>query len=497
MTTIIEQETDLGQVANTYRAALPINGAFEFSLTPLDRVGQPLWAAGLWGDPVTFFDGFGYGETQEAAEVSAWGEVAENFHATHALRRMHRRYASYQALLSEGIDAIDPVSLCLDAGCDYDPGRTLCWVEARRYPTHEPVLIPVEAAAASYQDIAPDADRKSWLMTPVTNGLGAGITFDQALSHGLCELIQRDGDSVTFRALDRGIAIELDDVRSGSTRRLLQRLAGLGIRVIPKIASTDFGIPVVYVVGADEHLEQAPFGLMLSACGEAAHPDRERALAKALQEFISSRARKRFMHGPLRDVAAVAPASYMDRLFSSEPGGDESRALQSVSEWVGMSKRDFFELIRDPVLSVKSRVMFSSLPTCDTNEAADAAALLKLLTERLSKNGLEIIYVPLSSDNDIICAVKAIVPGLEVETMSYGRIGRRNVQRLLDRDLGLVGIGKPAPGASPIRLSEEDRTALGGPAWLDRAAVDHVVGRLYGLYREPNGHTVARRLENR
>ncbi len=481
----------LSQVADTYRSALPKGDAFEFSLTPLDRVGQPLWAAGLWGDSSAFFDGFGYGETQAAAEVSAWGEVAENYFATHALRWLPRRYASYRTLRARGIDAVDPVSLCLDAGCDYTPDRMLCWIEARRYPTHEPVLVPVEAAAVSYQDIYPQAEQKSWLMTPITNGLGAGFSLEQALAHGICELIQRDGDSVTFRALDQGVAIDLDDVRSEGTRSLLGRLAETGIRVIPKVASTDFGIPVVYVVGVDEDIEDAPFGLMLSACGEAAHPDRERALAKALQEFVSSRSRKRFMHGPLGDVASVAPSSYMQRLFAGEPGGDESRALQCVTDWVKMTKADFFELIQDPILTVRSRIAFSSLPTCD------AMDLLPILSARLAEAGREILYVPLSDKNDRVYAVKAIVPGLEVETMSYGRIGRRNIERLLDRDLGLVGIGNPPVGASPIHLSEEDRGALGGEAWLDRAAVDRVVGGLYGLYREPNGHTVARHLENR
>ena len=38
---------------------------------------------------------------------------------------------------------------------------------------------------------------------------------------------------------------------------------------------------------------------MLSACGEACDPDRERALAKACREFAAARVRKTFSHGPI------------------------------------------------------------------------------------------------------------------------------------------------------------------------------------------------------
>ena len=46
---------------------------------------------------------------------------------------------------------------------------------------------------------------------------------------------------------------------------------------------------------------------MQTACGEAADLDRERALAKALLEFCSSRSRKAMSHGPLDLVGRIAP----------------------------------------------------------------------------------------------------------------------------------------------------------------------------------------------
>ncbi len=476
--------SEIEQAVATYRHALPMSRGYEFSLTPLDRIGQPLWAVGIWGDDHIFVDGFGYGATEAGAQVSALGEAAENYYASRALRSSERKTASFRNLQQNGIAAVDPVSLCLDAGCDYSPERIMTWVSARRFPSGDTVLVPIEAAAIGYNDISPTAHKESWVMMPITNGLGAGITLEQAISHGAMELIQRDGDSVSFRALDQGIAIDLDDVKNPATRDLLQKLDEEGIDVIAKLAEVDCGIPVIYVVGCDRDIHQAPFPLMLSACGEAADPDRERALEKALREYVSSRARKRFMHGPLADVASVAPKAYMDKLYADEYGGDETRALQSVMRWVEMPRAEFHEIIRDPILTVRSTVPFSSLPS--EPRGMDA------LAERLRENNLEILYLDFSEPGTGVFAVKVIVPGLEVETMSYGRIGARNLKRLLDRGSKIISIGDEKPGALRIHLTPQQEETFGGAAWLHPQELDRAVGDLYGLYREPNGHTIAR-----
>ncbi len=87
--------------------------------------------------------------------------------------------------------------------------------------------------------------------------------------------------------------------------------------------------------------------------------------------------------------------------------------------------------------------------------------------------------------------VKAIVPGLEVETGSYSRIGARNLRRLLRRDDALVGTDDPPARARPILLPKSDRDELGPRTWLDVEALHGTVGRLYPLYREPSRHVSA------
>ncbi len=361
-------------------------------------------------------------------------------------------------------------------------------------PRGEPVLVPVEFVAPRFADLGPGFDRAAALAVPITNGLGAGLTQSHALAHGVLELLQRDGNSVHYRALDRGLLVDLGadyaQVRDPRTRALLQTLDAAGIEILVKLADDSFGLPNLYVVGYDRDPARAPQAISLSACGEATHPDRERALAKALREFVSARARKAFNHGPLAPVRAVAPPGYLEAFGPASLRSEDDRALSGMQRWMRLDHAAYFEEIRHPLFDVRARLRFDELPT---TAVPDSGALLALLTERLAQAGLEIYHVDFTPPGSPVVALKAIVPGLEVETMTYQRIGARNLRRLLSRGSPLVGVGerqRPA-GALPIRLTPAAAATFDGEPWFDPAALGRIVGPLYPLYREPGRHVVA------
>ena len=99
---------------------------------------------------------------------------------------------------------------------------------------------------------------------------------------------------------------------------------------------------------------------------------------------------------------------------------------------------------------------------------------------------------------DGVHAAKVLVPGLEVETVAYGRIGERNVRRLVEagRD-DLVRVGDRPDGWDRVHLTRAGEERVGGPAWLDRRALDAVAGPLLPLYREPGWHTAQALLRSR
>jgi ribosomal protein S12 methylthiotransferase accessory factor len=245
------------------------------------------------------------------------------------------------------------------------------------------------------------------------------------------------------------------------------------------------------VVGADRDPGQAPHPLALSACGEAADPDREKALSKALMEFCAGRARKPFDNGPLSWMTAVAPATYVGRAIRAATlEFEEERATRGAVDWLRLDAHEMLALLQDPVFAARSEVDFSSLPTL-SGGAGDPGALARLVVDRLRADRLDPLYVDLSPSDGEVRVVRAIVPGLEVETASYARIGARNLRRLLRRDDDLVGTDGPPPGARPILLPERDREEFGPAPWLDVERLEGRVGRLYPLYREPTRHVAA------
>ena len=492
---------------DAYRAALPPGQLLEFALTPLDRLEVPVQALTLFpshgpdssGLSWPLCEGIGYGETPEAARVGAYGELTEEVSSSAALSRLPRLTGSYREMRARHGErgVVDPVTLCLEAGSPYTPDMVLEWVEGRRWSTDEPVLIPAEFVACAGMDVPPWPG-VSRLVTPITNGHGAGTTLAMAQAHGLLELLQRDGNSVHYRALAGTAAIDSGTVTDPAARALLDRYETAGIEIIIKVAATDFGCVNLYVVGHDRSESSGGLPVMAAACGEAVHPVPEVALRKALLEFASSRARLALFHGPLEVVRRVTPPGYLEAYRETvNPADEEPRGLAGMQHWVTLGLAGMREALA-PVFAARARRSFADLPRPENPAlASDPAALLPLTVARLEQAGFEVMYVDLSPPGTGVHAAKMIVPGLEVETMSYRRIGERNVRRLLARqaaDAGfptLAGIGNAPAGTLPIPLTALARQRLGGEAWLDHTKLAALMENLYVLYREPSRHVTA------
>ncbi len=477
---------DLPDAAHAYLAAFPKGEVAGFSLAPLDRTGVPVWVVALFLDPSLNLrgampSGIGYGATDAQAVLGSLGEIAEAIFPTLAMQKMPKVSGSYDALVASlGARAVaDPLMLGLSAGSPVDRTTELKWIEAKRWSDGGTVLVPIDVAACDYFEL----DGVVPFATPITNGLGAGPDLDWAIGHGLLEILQRDGNGLVFRALDQGIALE--DARSP----LLDRLKDLGIRAIPKFATDEFGMANLYVVGHDEAGQGPHTPIMLSACGEACHPDRDAALEKAAQEFSAARVRKAFSHGPQALADRVTPPGYTQHFLkaaqvSLEEG--ESRALEAMLAWARMDADALRDALQ-PVYHISDTKPFDTLPK---TPAADAHARAAIAKERVEAEGFDILYIDCSPPGREIAVVKVIVPGLEVETMSYRRIGARNARRLIYRGDPLVKFGKARDGLLPIRMPPEDAEKLGHPLF-DTELADRIVGPLYPLYREPEAHHVA------
>lgn len=480
--------------------ALPPGDWFFFDMSPLDVTGVPAWKAALFPhDPAAagceMQQGTGYGETPERAMVAAVAECHEEVRARLGFAAMEQVEGSYDRLIAERSVAgvADPLELCLPAGSPVDRGTPLRWVEARRWSTDEPVLVPVDVAALG-PDHLPPGYRP--FTTLITNGLGAGPSREWAAAHGLFECLQRDGNGLLFRALDPGVRLTFDDPPPPELQAAIDRVAGAGIDLLPKYATDEFGFANLYVVGADRDPGRLSIPIAMTGGGEASDLDRHAALRKAVLEYAHARARKAFTFGPVELIRPIMPPGYWDRIaprVRRAARDTEPRQVDAFRHWLGLDGGALRDLLADPVFTVRSDRAFGTLPT---SGITDPAAKGEEAARRLMAAGLDPLILDFSEPGAAMHAVRVIVPKLEVETMSYHRIGERNAAKLRDRDSPLVRWdAEPTATLRPVRLSPEAHDRLGGRPLLDTAAVDRAVGALYPLYREPGAHEMMVHLE--
>ncbi len=489
---MIHSAEPVPDIARAYMDAMPAGEWWLFDMSPLDRTGVPAWKAALFPhDPSAagceMQQGTGYGETHDRAIIAAVAECYEEVHARLGFARMPQVEGSYDQLVrGRGRQGVaDPLELCLPAGSSVGRETPLRWVEARRWFSGDAVLVPVDLAALS-TDALP-ADYRPFT-TLITNGLGAGPTREWARAHGLFELLQRDGNGLFFRALDPGVRLTLDDTLPSDLRAVIDRVASAGIDLLPKFATDEFGLVNLYVVGGDRGPGALPVPIAMTGGGEASDLDRHSALRKAVLEYAHARARKAFTFGPIETIRAVMPPGYWERV---EPRtrraarDTEPRQVDAFRHWLSLDGPALHDLLADPVFTVRSERPFASLATSDITtpeEKGDEAA------RRLVAAGFDPLVLEWTDADAPMHAARVIVPRLEVETMSYGRIGERGVAKLVTQDSPLIRWGEPDAHRRPVRLTPEALERIGGQPLFDMNEAERIVGGLYPLYREPGSH---------
>ncbi|PIK73778.1 hypothetical protein CS379_06480, partial [Methylobacterium frigidaeris] len=173
---------------------------------------------------------------------------------------------------------------------------------------------------------------------------------------------------------------------------------------------------------------------------------------------------------------------------------EEGRALAAMLDWIGEPAETLRGFLSQTVYSERATKRFADLPTQAAPTGQDRGRIAR---ERLEGQGFDVLYVDASPPGGGVGIVKAIVPGLEVETMSYYRIGERNTLKLIERDHPLIRFGEPSETLRPVRLTPEALERFGGQPLFDVALADEIVGPLYPLYREPESHHAPFRLERR
>ncbi len=287
------------------RPLLPVFGIARVGgITGLDRIGIPVFTACRPNSrSLSVFQGKGL--TADAARVSAVMEAYETWCAETVDRPL--KFASIDELrFSHPLIDLDRLPLASVAGVD--PQLPFLWIEGEDLMGGQGRWLPFELVHANYALPEP---AHSGAFAATTNGLASGNTRDEALLHGLMEVIERDAITLWKlgpEAWGNGTALRLETIEDPACRWLLDRFADAGIEVAAWDVRSDLGVPAFLALIRDATGETGAAEL-----GGGAHPAPEVALARALTE--AAQARATFIAGAREDIpdADYAPEALAER----------------------------------------------------------------------------------------------------------------------------------------------------------------------------------------
>jgi ribosomal protein S12 methylthiotransferase accessory factor len=305
-------------------------------------------------------------------------EAAELYHAETITLPL--RLATYEELRYQH-NVVDVNELPHTSCSRFHPNLRLLWCEGFDVMSGEPVFVPYEMVHANYTTPFPDGHG---CFVATSNGLASGNDKIEAISHGICEVVERD--AATLWKLDNGGRLDegwldLMSVDDRTCQQLIAKLERAGLIVAVWDITTDISIAafVCLILPRNDHATWH----CSAAIGYGCHPSREIAFARALTE--AAQCRLTVISGARDDLARE---SYKQR-----------------------QDFDVVRAFRKETSTLTPMRTFSEVPTREGKTVADDVAWeLKCIRKAGVK---QVIVVDLTKSHFGLSVVRVIVPGLE------------------------------------------------------------------------------------
>jgi ribosomal protein S12 methylthiotransferase accessory factor len=214
----------------------------------------------------------GKGATSQQAEASAIMELAERFSFFSYLKNPENFFVEkYRNLKKNAIpfemiaQSVHDDSKDLDNAQKVFENLSLKWTKAFNLTRDQEMLIPF-----------------NWFYTiNEFNGPSAGNCAEEALSQGICEIVERHVSSLISRNRMKVPAIRASSTTDPMSREMLQKYKKAGIRIYISDFSLDMGIPSIGVLAYDPSTFPIRSEIVWTA---GTTPDPEKALSRALTE---------------------------------------------------------------------------------------------------------------------------------------------------------------------------------------------------------------------
>lgn len=266
------------------RPFMPVMGITRIAnVTGLDSIGIPVVMV-CRPNSRSLAVSQGKGLDLAAARASGLMESVEQYHAEHI--DLPLRFGSYEELRYTH-NLVDVMALPLIAASRFHSNLRLLWIEGHDLLQDEPVWVPYELVHTDYTLPLPPG---SGCFLATSNGLASGNHLLEAISHGICEVVERDS-SALWQLLDeetvRRTRLDLDTVDDPGCREVIEKCERAGIAVAVWETTSDISIPsftCTIVEGSED-----PVRPLYPTSGHGCHPARHIALLRALTEAAQSR----------------------------------------------------------------------------------------------------------------------------------------------------------------------------------------------------------------
>ncbi len=229
----------------------------------------------------------------EQSKLVAVLEAIERYAGLHPRGKDTVVEASYRQLTQQGKAALDPTMLGLHAQEQYESHNDhachhmvpyhhdlICrWVWGYSFQQRSPLLVPEHCA---YYGV-PVSENNPRFVFEVSNGCALGNCLEEAIFHGILEVVERDAFLLMWYARLGVPCLDLRSVEDAAIRLLAEHIEHCSGYTLHAFDITlDHAIPCICLLGVDEQDREGMPKVYVAA---GSHPHPEQALLKALREF--------------------------------------------------------------------------------------------------------------------------------------------------------------------------------------------------------------------
>lgn len=358
-------------------------------ITHLDRIGLPVFSAirpTSQEGSISIYGGKGI--TTEHAKASAMMEGFERYSAEKQDENLVTGTASEISSKGKVID-IESLNLPQEFKKENLDSLTLEWNICHDIITSEDYYVPSNAI---YHPYVSDNSACRNLFKSNTNGLASGNSLDEAILHGIFEVIERDAWSIFELTHKNSAQIDLESIESETVNDALSKFSENEISIKLMDLTADINVPTIAASSDDTLLKDA--GLLTLGIGT--HLDPEVAILRALTEVAQSRATQ--IHGAREDTVRAD--------FARTAGYERMKRIN----------KHYFQEEDEKI----------SLSDIENRSTDSITKDIEIVLKELEANEIEhVLYYDLTRPELEVNVARVIIPKMELYSIDPSRAGYR------------------------------------------------------------------------